>query len=207
MIYIYNFANFDTVFLLKKLTKHGIVNSIIYKGKIVIVLLTFSNQKDFRLYIIHFRNSYQLLLSSLSKLGINFKINTIKDIFSYRFIKFNNLNYIGSVLLFEYFDNISHVNLNKLNISIPILYGQIANDIHLSYTGGLTDMFILFNSNLKLVYRYNINSLYSTIMQNKNFSIGKPTYFEEDIHKYDIEVFGFFYCKVEAFTNLIHLLI
>jgi len=110
---VYNFANFDTVFLLKKLTKHGIVNSIIYKGKIVIVLLTFSNQKDFRLYIIHFRNSHQLLLSSLSKLGINFKINTIKDIFSYRFIKFNNLNYIGSVLLFEYFDNIGYIKYNN----------------------------------------------------------------------------------------------
>jgi len=161
MIYIYNFANFDAVFLLKELTKHRIVNSIIYKGKIVIVSLTFSNQKDSRSYIIHFRNSYQLLLSSLSKLGINFKINTIKDIFSYRLIKFNNLNYIGSIPLFEYFDNISYIDLNKLNISIPILYGQIANDIHLSYTGGLTDMFILFNSNLKLVYGYDINLLLS----------------------------------------------
>jgi len=113
MIYIHNFANFDAVFLLKELTKHGIVDPIIHKGRIVTVSLTFSNQKDSRSYTINFRDSYQLLLSSLSKLGINFKVNTIKGIFPHRFVKFNNLNYIGPVPSFEYFDNISHVEYNN----------------------------------------------------------------------------------------------
>ena len=70
IIYIHNFANFDAVFLLKELTKHGIVDPIIYKGRIVTVLLIFSNQKDSKSYTIYFRDSYQLLLFSLSKLVI-----------------------------------------------------------------------------------------------------------------------------------------
>jgi len=97
--------------------------------------------------------------------------------------------------------------LNKLNVSIPMLYGQTANDIRLSYTGGSTDMFIPFNSNLELVYGYDINSLYPAVMQNKNFPIGNPTYFKGDIRKYDVEAFGFFHCKVEAPTDLMHPLI
>jgi len=43
MIYIYNLANFNRVFLLKELTKHGMVDPIIHKGRIVTVSLTFSN--------------------------------------------------------------------------------------------------------------------------------------------------------------------
>jgi len=113
MIYIHNFANFDAVFLLKELTKHGIVDPIIHKGRIVTVSLTFSNQKDSRSYTIHFRDSYQLLLSSLSKLAINFKVNTLKGIFPHRFVNYNNLNYIGPVPTFEYFDNITKVEYDE----------------------------------------------------------------------------------------------
>jgi len=85
-----------------------------------------------------------------------------------------------------------------------MLYGQTAKNIRLSYTGGSTDMFIPFNSNLELVYGYDINSLYPAVMQNKNFPIGNPTYFEGDIRKYDAESFGFFQCKVVAPTDLNH---
>ena len=63
-IYIHNLSNFDGIFLLTVLTKIGIVNPIINKGKIIsISLTTFNNSKDG--YVIHFRDSYQLLLSSL----------------------------------------------------------------------------------------------------------------------------------------------
>jgi len=37
MIYIHNFVNFDAVFLLKELTKHGIVDPIIHKDSLEIV--------------------------------------------------------------------------------------------------------------------------------------------------------------------------
>jgi len=113
MIYIHNLANFDGVFLLKELTKHGIVDPIIHKGRIVTVSLTYSNKTDSRSYTIHFRDSYQLLLSSLGKLAINFKVQTLKGIFPHRFVNYSNLNYIGPVPSFEYFDNISQVDYNN----------------------------------------------------------------------------------------------
>jgi len=113
MIYIHNLANFDGVFLLKELTKHGIVDPIIHKGRIVTVSLTYSNKKDSRSYTIHFRDSYQLLMSSLSKLAINFKVKTLKGIFPHRFVNNSNLNYIGPVPSYEYFDNISSVEYNN----------------------------------------------------------------------------------------------
>ena len=49
MIYIYNLANFNIIS---------------------------SNKTDFRTYTIHFKDSYQLLLVSLSKLVKKFKVNT-----------------------------------------------------------------------------------------------------------------------------------
>jgi len=113
MIYIHNLANFDGVFLLKELTKHGMVDPIIHKGRIVTVSLTFSNKTDSRTYTIHFRDSYQLLLASLSKLAINFKVNTQKGIFPHRFVNENNLNYIGPVPPFNYFDSISTEEYNN----------------------------------------------------------------------------------------------
>jgi len=85
-----------------------------------------------------------------------------------------------------------------------MLFGKTANDIRLSCTGGSTDIFIPFNSNLELVYGYDINSLYPAIMKDKNFPLDKPTYFEGDICKYDAKAFSFFHCKVEAPTDLIH---
>jgi len=269
-IYIHNFAHFDAVFLMKELTNHGIVDPIIHKGRIVTVSLTYPNKNKSKFYTIHFRDSYQLLLSSLKKLAINFGVKTKKGIFPHRFVNESNFNYIGPVPALEYFDNISQAEyakylnsfkekwslkkesieycakdcvslhqiitlfnnlifnkfklninkfptlsslsfgiflskyLSKLKVSIPMLSGQIAKDIRLSYTGGSTDMFIPQNLNNELVYGYDINSLYPSVMQNKNFPIGKPTYFEGDIRKYKNEAFGFFYCKVEAPNNLIH---
>jgi len=85
-----------------------------------------------------------------------------------------------------------------------MLTGQINKDIRISYTGGSTDMFIPQNIDNELVYSYDINSLYPSVMKNKNFPIGKPTYFEGDIRKYNNEAFGFFYCKVETPNNLLH---
>jgi len=269
-IYIHNFANFDAVFLMKALVNHGIVDPIIHKGRIVTVSLTFPNNNNSKFYTIHFRDSYQLLLSSLKKLGKNFGVKTQKGIFPHRFINENNFDYSGPVPAFDYFDNISKaeyenylnsyigewsikkesinycvqdcislyqiittfnklifdkfkLNINKyptlsslsfsifltqylkkLKTSIPMIAGQINKDIRLSYTGGSTDMFIPQNLNNELVYAYDINSLYPSVMKNKNFPIGNPTYFEGNIRKYQEYAFGFFYCQVVAPTNLIH---
>lgn len=56
-------------------------------------------------------------------------------------------------------------------------------------------MFILYNLDKKLVYGYNINFVYSSVIQNKNLPICKSTYFKGNIRKYNSEAYGFFYCK------------
>jgi hypothetical protein len=47
--------------------------------------------------------------------------------------------------------------LDEDKTCIPMLSGQIAKDIRLSYTGGYTDMYIPSNNEGELVYGYDVN--------------------------------------------------
>jgi hypothetical protein len=94
--------------------------------------------------------------------------------------------------------------VNDNGFFIPMLSGQTANQIRLSYTGGSTDMFIPSNNLKELVYCYDINGLYAYVMKQFLMPVGKPTYFEGDIRKYQQDAFGFFYCKITAPDNLQH---
>jgi len=68
-------------------------------------------------------------------------------------------------------------------------------------------MFIPTNFDSKLIYGYDVNSLYSYIMKNYLMPIGKKKYFEDDIRKINPYIFGFFYCEVEALKDLMHTII
>ena len=61
---------------------------------------------------------------------------------------------------------------------IPLLSGQIFNDISKSYTGGSTDMFKPFGNN---IYSYDVNSLYPYIMKTSKFPVGIISKFIGDI--------------------------
>ncbi len=78
-VYIQNFAKFDSIFLLKYLTKIGIVDPLIHNGRIISIKFTNNN------YTIHFRDSYQILQASLRKLCKSFNIENQKGIFPYKF--------------------------------------------------------------------------------------------------------------------------
>jgi len=68
-------------------------------------------------------------------------------------------------------------------------------------------MFIPTNFNGKLIYGYDVNSLYPYIMKNYLIPIGKKTYFEGNIRKINPYIFMFFYCEVEVLKNLMHTII
>ena len=98
---------------------------------------------------------------------------------------------------------------------IPMLSGQIFNDISVSYTGGSTDMYIPSNvqvdnnsllplSNGEPLYCYDVNSLYPSVMLNSSLPCGQINYFEGDILKYKPDACGFFYCKVTSPEFLEH---
>ena len=84
------------------------------------------------------------------------------------------------------------------------LFGEVFNDIKKSYTGGAVDMYIPINNYLEKVYCYDVNSLYPFIMKTCDMPIGKATFFEGDILKYDIDAFGFFNVEVTTPDNLLH---
>jgi len=84
------------------------------------------------------------------------------------------------------------------------LSGKIDKDIRLGYTGGSTDMFIPKPPIGVKIFAYDINSLYPSVMRDKDFPIGNPTYFEGNILLQDPKAFGFFYCKITAPEGLLH---
>jgi hypothetical protein len=55
-----------------------------------------------------------------------------------------------------------------------------------------------------IIYGYDVNSLYPSIMSKCDMPIGKPILFEGDIRKIDKDAFGFFYCNIIAPDNLMH---
>ena len=103
-VYIHNLAKFDIIFLLKYLVKLGIVHPIIHNQRIICINLNYGKDNK---YQINLRDSYLILLSSLIKLCKSFNVKNPKSIFPHLFVNENNLNYIGPVPDFKYFNGIS----------------------------------------------------------------------------------------------------
>ena len=110
--YLHNYAKFDGIFLLNHLTKLGKIIPTINKGRFITVTLKFIKKLGSRSYSIIFRDSLQLLLGSLRKLAKCFDVEVKKGIFPHRFLNENNLDYVGQVPAFKYFDGIT---LNEYN--------------------------------------------------------------------------------------------
>jgi hypothetical protein len=97
-VYIHNLANFDGIFLLKILTELGVCKPLIHNDRIISIGFNMNG------YVIQFRDSQQLLLASLLKLGKAFKVKTLKAVFPHTFVNEDTLNYIGinpSISLFK----------------------------------------------------------------------------------------------------------
>src|SRR5882762_102413 len=112
VVYLHNFSYFDAVFLIKILSSFNAKISPIIRDNCIIDFkckFQYSNNKFITLC---FRDSYLLIPSSLSNRSRLFKVLK-KDIFPYKFLKLENINYIGSVPLFEEFDNISLEDYNN----------------------------------------------------------------------------------------------
>jgi hypothetical protein len=74
---------------------------------------------------------------------------------------------------------ISRSNFMKFE-NIPILLGEVYEDIKLAYYGGFVDVYKPYAVNVRA---YDANSLYPSSMRNYPMPIGKPTYFEGDSKK------------------------
>jgi hypothetical protein len=94
-------------------------------------------------------------------------------------------------------------NFLKAN-TIAQLSEQVAKDIRMSYIGGVCNMYILNNIEEKVIYAYDVNSLYPYVMKEFDMPTGNPVYFQGDIRAIDKNAFGFFFCKIIAPENLNH---
>jgi hypothetical protein len=103
-------AKFDIIFLLKYLVKLGDVNPIIHNGRIISINLNYGKDLEYKL---QFKDSYLILLSSLAKLTKGFMVESQKSIFPFLFVNENNLDYVGEVPKFKYFDN--RIKLSEYN--------------------------------------------------------------------------------------------
>jgi len=89
---------------------------------------------------------------------------------------------------------------------IPIIEGDIFNQLKEGYTGGAVDVYKPFPEKGTKVYRYDVNSLYPSVMKSFNMPVGNPTYFEGDISLIGPEsgynllpkLYGFFEVEVEG---------
>jgi len=103
-VYLHNFSNFDSVYLLRVITSlSNNVNIIMKDNKLINLQFKFGDNK----YNIVFRDSFLLLPSSLKKLTLSFNVEE-KLIFPYAFVNDEkiNLDYKGKVPEFKYFENI-----------------------------------------------------------------------------------------------------
>jgi hypothetical protein len=175
-IYIHNLSNFDGIFLLKILVNVGIISPFIKNGQIIQIQLNYGGSLE---NVIYFRDSYQMLLSSLANLGKSFNVNTQKGIFPYKFPNRDNLNYVGEVPEFKYFTNITYIQyflykMKYLNWSLK--------DVTISYCSqdciSLFEIVKKFNTIIFNKYKININK-YPTL-PSLTFGIYRAHYLVEN---------------------------
>jgi len=152
---------------------------------------------------------YQILVKFNSLIFDHFKINITKypTLSSLAFALFR-IHYLVkdediSRQRRDIFDKDGKI-IKPIYSKIHMLSGKIADNIRQSYTGGSVDMYIPKLIKNKKMFVYDVNSLYPSIMKDKEYPIGTPTYFEGNILKIDINAFGFFFCKITAPKDLLH---
>jgi hypothetical protein len=174
-IYLHNLAKFDSIFLLKSLTKikFAYVDPIIHDGKVISIQFTYNN------IVIHFRDSYLLLPSSLKKLGKSFNNSNMKDIFPF---SLNDITYKGPVPDITLFNNIT---LNEY-LNYCLKYKDIIWDFKtesINYCKidclALYEILIKFNNIIFSNYKLNINNF--PTLPSLSFGIYRCIYLKENV--------------------------
>lgn len=88
------------------------------------------------------------------------------------------------------------------NAQIPITDLKLYDKIKSGYTGGHVDVYNLQSPPAQMVYCYDVNSLYPTVMCNNDFPTGTPRFVEGHIDLNSPETFGFLLVRVTCPLDL-----
>lgn len=183
-IFPYDFVNRNDI----SLNYEGDVPSIKYFNDITLL--------EYKTYIKQFKNKKWSLkdesikyceidVKSLWFILRKFQIN----IYSSFDVDFNNYPTLASLAF-----GIYRVNFLKEN-TIPKISGEMYNNIVKSYTGGSVDVFKPLGNN---VNRYDVNSLYPSVMAKLPSPVGNIKLFKGNPFDFIEKPFGFFKVRVEA---------
>src|SRR5579859_1697557 len=115
IVYIHNNKNFDSIFILKPLL-HSTFDykfESIQKGKNILSLSITKDSGTKNSIKITLKDSFMLLPSSLRELCKSYKLDEVKGTFPHNFASFSNLNYIGTLPSFEFFEKDSFKNFKE----------------------------------------------------------------------------------------------
>lgn len=90
---------------------------------------------------------------------------------------------------------------------IPQISGTLFKIFKNGYSGGAVDLYIPFHfydDDKKLLFYYDVNSLYPFVMKMFEYPCGEVMYFENDITKIKPYALAFCFCEVKAPENLEH---
>jgi hypothetical protein len=106
-VYMHNMAKFDIIFLFKYLVEIAELYPVIHNNRIISIVANYGENKKYK---INFRDSFLILLNSLSGLCKSFKVDSPKIQFPILFLNEENLNYEGLVPDKSFFKNITNEN-------------------------------------------------------------------------------------------------
>lgn len=96
IVYAHNLSGFDGIFLMKHLLSYGMIDPLLFNGRIMSITLKLAGGKT-----ILFKDSYLLIPSSLRKLCNIFKVLNPKTLFPF---KLNDIFYKGALPAMHYWD-------------------------------------------------------------------------------------------------------
>lgn len=173
-IYIHNLANFDGIFLMKVLIELGDVKPLIHNGKIISIQLQSENKK----ITLHFRDSYQILLSSLRKLGKAFNVDTVKGDFPHNFLNTGiDLDYQGVTPDYKYF-NSDELELEDYNKLTSLSWNLRDEAIKYCIQDCVTLHQIMDKFNLIIFDQFGINVNDAVTLPSLTFKIFRTNYLE-----------------------------
>ena len=181
-IYIHNSSNFDLIFLLKYIVnrKGILLEPLIKDGKFINLKVKYGPNFN---YYVNFKDSYLILPDSLENLTKNFKVENLKSTFPHDFVKETNLNYIGKVPSFYYFNSTSLKQKDYLNYTLQFKDNWNLKEIAIKYCEN--DCIALYQtimnfSNL-IFNQFNINVSSISTLPSLAFKIFRANYLAKNI--------------------------